>query len=91
SVGNINLNGGKLWLITGAATHVQLKVKRLRGEGAICLQTSAKEISPDFINVKGEVTGDIHVEITDASRQTLCNALKLQPDEDGIGATLQPA
>ncbi|EOW6510054.1 hypothetical protein ACOYSL_005109, partial [Escherichia coli] len=27
-----------------------------------------------FINVKGEVTGDIHVEITDASRQTLCNA-----------------
>ncbi|WP_284440916.1 pertactin-like passenger domain-containing protein, partial [Escherichia coli] len=68
-----------------------LKVKRLRGEGAICLQTSAKEISPDFINVKGEVTGDIHVEITDASRQTLCNALKLQPDEDGIGATLQPA
>ncbi|EPT9833624.1 MULTISPECIES: hypothetical protein, partial [Enterobacteriaceae] len=28
---------------------------------------------------------------TDASRQTLCNALKLQPDEDGIGATLQPA
>ncbi|EOK6341788.1 hypothetical protein LQM46_004070, partial [Escherichia coli] len=54
-------------------------------------QTSAKEISPDFINVKGEVTGDIHVEITDASRQTLCNALKLQPDEDGIGATLQPA
>ncbi|GDR99876.1 putative enzyme [Escherichia coli] len=90
-VGNINLNGGKLWLITGAATHVQLKVKRLRGEGAICLQTSAKEISPDFINVKGEVTGDIHVEITDASRQTLCNALKLQPDEDGIGATLQPA
>ncbi len=34
-VGNINLNGGKLWLITGAATHVQLKVKRLRGEGAI--------------------------------------------------------
>ncbi|MGQ7102624.1 AIDA repeat-containing protein, partial [Escherichia sp. SP-MK] len=39
-VGNINLNGGKLWLITGAATHVQLKVKRLRGEGAICLQTS---------------------------------------------------
>ncbi|EPI8425342.1 hypothetical protein ACS860_004932, partial [Escherichia coli] len=25
------------------------------------------------------------------SRQTLCNALKLQPDEDGIGATLQPA
>lgn len=32
SVGNINLNGGKLWLITGAATHVQLKVKRLRGE-----------------------------------------------------------
>ncbi|EOW6749817.1 hypothetical protein ACOYSO_004622, partial [Escherichia coli] len=26
-----------------------------------------------------------------ASRQTLCNALKLQPDEDGIGATLQPA
>ncbi|EOM2381789.1 hypothetical protein E8358_004783, partial [Escherichia coli] len=24
-------------------------------------------------------------------RQTLCNALKLQPDEDGIGATLQPA
>ncbi|MGG7401234.1 hypothetical protein ACQ7CA_19990, partial [Escherichia coli] len=23
--------------------------------------------------------------------QTLCNALKLQPDEDGIGATLQPA
>lgn len=90
-VGNINLNGGKLWLITDAATHVQLKVKRLRGEGAICLQTSAKEISPDFINVKGEVTGDIHVEITDASRQTLCNALKLQPDEDGIGATLQPA
>ena len=91
SFGNINLNGGKLWLITGAATHVQLKVKRLGGEGAICLQTSAKEISPDFINVKGEVTGDIHVEITDASRQTLCNALKLQPDEDGIGATLQPA
>lgn len=90
-IGNINLNGGKLWLITDAATHVQLKVKRLRGEGAICLQTSAKEISPDFINVKGEVTGDIHVEITDASRQTLCNALKLQPDEDGIGATLQPA
>ncbi|EIG7837827.1 hypothetical protein D1H07_002114, partial [Escherichia coli] len=45
----------------------------------------------DFINVKGEVTGDIRVEITDASRQTLCNALKLQPDEDGIGATLQPA
>ncbi|ONG13188.1 hypothetical protein BWR13_13185 [Escherichia coli] len=90
-VGNINLNGGKLWLITGAATHVQLKVKRLRGEGAICLQTSAKEISPDFINVKGEVTGDIRVEITDASRQTLCNALKLQPDEDGIGATLQSA
>ncbi|EHF0697457.1 hypothetical protein F0202_13035 [Shigella flexneri] len=90
-VGNINLNGGKLWLITGAATHVQLKVKRLRGEGAICLQTSAKEISPDFINVKGEVNGDIRVEITDASRQTLCNALKLQPDEDGIGATLQPA
>ncbi len=44
----------KLWLITGAATHVQLKVKRLRGEGAICLQTSAKEISPDFINVKGK-------------------------------------
>ncbi|MGK3683044.1 pertactin-like passenger domain-containing protein, partial [Escherichia coli] len=78
-------------IIHGAATHVQLKVKRLRGEGAICLQTSAKEISPDFINVKGEVTGDIHVEITDASRQTLCNALKLQPDEDGIGATLQPA
>lgn len=38
--------------------------------------------------MKGEVTGDIHVEITDASRQTLCNALKLQPDEDGIGATL---
>ena len=91
NIGNINLNGGKLWLITDAATHVQLKVKHLRGEGAICLQTSAKEISPDFINVKGEVTGDIHVEITDASRQTLCNALKLQPDEDGIGATLQPA
>ena len=91
SIGNINLNGGKLWLITDAATQVQLKVKRLRGEGAICLQTSAKEISPDFINVKGEVTGDIHVEITDASRQTLCNSLKLQPDQDGIGATLQPA
>lgn len=54
-IGNINLNGGKLWLITDAATHVQLKVKRLRGEGAICLQTSAKEISPDFINVKGKL------------------------------------
>ena len=55
SIGNINLNGGKLWLITDAATQgCNLKVKRLRGEGAICLQTSAQEISPDFINVKGE-------------------------------------
>ncbi len=41
-IGNINLNGGKLWLITDASTHVQLKVKRLRGDGAICLQSSAK-------------------------------------------------
>ncbi|MGQ7148045.1 hypothetical protein ACUOA8_57185, partial [Escherichia sp. SS-MK2] len=31
------------------------------------------------------VTGDIHVEITDASRQTLCNALKLQPAGFWIG------
>ncbi|WP_435625895.1 AIDA repeat-containing protein [Escherichia ruysiae] len=90
NVGNVNLDGGKVWLITSAATHVQLKVKRLHGEGTICLQTSAKEISPDFINVKGEVSGNILVEITDASRQPICSALKLQPDEDRIGATLQP-
>ena len=90
-VGNLNLDAGKVWLITSTATHVQLKVKRLRGEGTICLQTSAKEISPQFISVKGEVSGDIHVEITDASRQPICSALKLQPDEDGIGATLQSA
>ncbi|EFE0634184.1 TPA: AIDA repeat-containing protein [Escherichia coli] len=89
-VGELNLDGGKVWLITAAATHVQLKVKRLHGEGTICLQTSAKEISPDFINVKGEVSGNILVEITDASRQPICGALKLQPDEDRIGATLQP-
>ncbi|QCT89890.1 AIDA repeat-containing protein [Escherichia sp. E4742] len=90
-VGNLNLDGGKVWLITSTATSVQLKVKRLRGEGTICLQTSAKEISPEFISVKGEVSGDIHVEITDASRQPICSTLKLQPDEDGIGATLQSA
>ncbi|MDQ9240393.1 AIDA repeat-containing protein [Escherichia marmotae] len=90
-IGELKLDGGKVWLITAAATHVQLKAKSLRGEGTICLQTSAKEISPDSISVKGEVSGDIHVEITDASRQPVCSALKLQPDEDGIGATLRPA
>ncbi|MGQ7191764.1 hypothetical protein ACUODJ_61265, partial [Escherichia sp. HC-CC] len=54
-VGNINLNGGKLWLITGAATHVQLKVKRLRGEGAICLQTSDQ---PQFSAIQIDVTNN---------------------------------
>ena len=32
-------------MITDAATHVQLKVKRLRGEGAICLQTSERNFT----------------------------------------------
>ncbi|WP_149540263.1 AIDA repeat-containing protein [Escherichia albertii] len=90
-VGELNLDDGTVWLITSAAMRVQLKVKRLRGKGTVCLQTSAKEISPEFIGVKGEVSGNIHVEITDASRQPICAAHKLQPDADGIGATLQPA
>lgn len=53
-VGELNLDDGTVWLITSAATRVQLKVKRLRGKGTVCLQTSAKEISPEFIGVKGK-------------------------------------
>lgn len=90
-VGEVYLDSGKVWLIASTATHIQLKAKRLRGEGCLCLQTSALEISPENIMVKGEVSGDISVVITDTSRQPLGVAQKLQPDEDGIGAVLVQA